>query len=313
MFLYLIVRLFVDFNKDSKWLITISFLVVLTQLIISLLSMFAPGILPNQWIDPGGRNVGTLEAESVFSTTLIFFGTLLFYKGISKSKSYVKYLCLGVFLLAFFGAFLSFSRASWLGAIVVMLGLILLYPKRMIQMLLIVIPLVALFGVGLFSDQFRFANERLRSQDTALDRLPVYYAAVRMFESKPVTGWGYGNFDLFDRAFQGRVADIVNPDKDHASHNLYLTLLAEQGIIGATLYMAPVLLWLYHSVKVDHTRQNNPNKNRRLIYILWLSIFNHIVVNNFSNMRVPFGLGMWWITLGLIANLVSDSRTENLE
>jgi hypothetical protein len=44
--------------------------------------------------------------------------------------------------------------------------------------------------------------------------------------------------------------------------------------------------------------------NRNLVFIFWLVILFHFIVNNFSNMRVVFGLGMWWITLGLIANIV---------
>ena len=43
--------------------------------------------------------------------------------------------------------------------------------------------------------------------------------------------------------------------------------------------------------------------SRRFLILLWLVIAAHIVVNNFSNMRSTFGLGMWWITLGLIAVL----------
>lgn len=310
MFLYLIVRLFFDFERDSKWLIPVSFFVVLTQLVVGLLALFAPAILPQQWIDSAGRIVGTLETESVYSTTLIFFGTLLLHEGIRKSKLSIRLLYLSVFFLAGFGTFISFSRASWLGAAIVILGLIFLYPKRMLLMLLIVFPLVAFLGVGFLSEQFRFANERLNSRETALDRLPIYYAAVRMFESKPMTGWGYGNFDIFDRDFQGRVADVVNPEKDHASHNLYLTLLAEQGIIGVSLYLIPVFLWLFHASKFARRTPNNSIVGRGLIFILCLTLFNHIIVNMFSNMRVPFGLGIWWIALALIANIVSESTSK---
>jgi len=28
-------------------------------------------------------------------------------------------------------------------------------------------------------------------------------------------------------------------------------------------------------------------------------------VNNFVSMHVPFGLGLWWLSLGLIASLVT--------
>jgi len=44
---------------------------------------------------------------------------------------------------------------------------------------------------------------------------------------------------------------------------------------------------------------------RKLPILLWLIILNIVVLNNFSNMRVVFGLGLWWITLGLIANSVA--------
>jgi hypothetical protein len=30
---------------------------------------------------------------------------------------------------------------------------------------------------------------------------------------------------------------------------------------------------------------------------------SHVVVNNYANMHVEWGLGLWWITLGLIASL----------
>ncbi len=34
-----------------------------------------------------------------------------------------------------------------------------------------------------------------------------------MFQARPLFGWGYGNFDRYDREFQGRAADLVNSGK----------------------------------------------------------------------------------------------------
>jgi hypothetical protein len=44
--------------------------------------------------------------------------------------------------------------------------------------------------------------------------------------------------------------------------------------------------------------------SRKLVGIMWLALLAHVVVNNFSNMKVVYGLGLWWLTLGLIASLV---------
>jgi hypothetical protein len=41
-----------------------------------------------------------------------------------------------------------------------------------------------------------------------------------------------------------------------------------------------------------------------LLALLWGEILFHFIVNNFSNMRVVYGLGIWWVTLGLIATMV---------
>ena len=125
-----------------------------------------------------------------------------------------------------------------------------------------------------------------------------------MFEAKPVAGFGYENFDRVARPFQGRIGDLVYPEKNHASHNLFLTLLAEQGIIGIALYLAPLLVWLARSVARRSRLPVDGLLGRRFVAVLWLALLAHIVVNNFSRMHLPFGLGMYWLTLGLVATLV---------
>jgi O-antigen ligase len=62
----------------------------------------------------------------------------------------------------------------------------------------------------------------------------IYPAAVRMFLQKPVLGWGAGNHIVELGARTG------NPTRD--THNLYLWVLTEDGVIGAIPYFAG--LWL---------------------------------------------------------------------
>jgi O-antigen ligase len=129
-----------------------------------------------------------------------------------------------------------------------------------------------------------------------------------MFEAKPVTGWGFGNIDLYDRQFQGRVGELFVPDKDHASHNLYLTILAEQGLIGIVLYLGPVLILLAKTPAAYRALSREGPTGRSWLVVLWLIPAMHFVVNNFSNMKVPFGLGLYWLSIGLIAGIVLPRR-----
>ena len=132
--------------------------------------------------------------------------------------------------------------------------------------------------------------------------LPVYAAAVRMFQAKPFLGWGYGNFDRFDRQFQNPpVANISGDNKDHASHNFFLSMVAEQGLIGLLLYLMPVFYWLRLTVKHFSKLPRDGFWGRKILVIFWMTLLSHFVVYNFANMRVIFGLGSWWLTLGLIA------------
>ncbi len=45
--------------------------------------------------------------------------------------------------------------------------------------------------------------------------------------------------------------------------------------------------------------------------VLWTIPVAQFIVNNFSNLKVAFGFGVWWLSLGLIASLVlPDRHTE---
>jgi O-antigen ligase len=129
-----------------------------------------------------------------------------------------------------------------------------------------------------------------------------------MFLEKPFFGWGYNNFDVYDRGFYGRVLDLAHDNKDHASHNLYLTIIAEQGAAGLLLYLGP-MLWLFAlSIKRLPDLPRNGFRSRKLLILLWLMVLTQVVVSNFMNIIVVYGLGLWWVNLALIATLV-DGRS----
>jgi O-antigen ligase len=221
-----------------------------------------------------------------------------------------KLLLIAIFAACLLAVFFSFSRASWLAGLAVMIGLMFIYPKFVTRFAMLALPFLLIFAGIFLVDQLTYADDRLNSDQSALGRLPVILASVEMFKAKPALGWGYGNFDLYDRQFQGRVGDLVAPEKDHASHNVYLTILAEQGIVGLALVLAPVIGLAILSVKRWSSLPAEGFWSRKLLLIFWLTIVAHIVVNNFSNMRIVFGLGIWWISLALIANLLAQAPDD---
>jgi O-antigen ligase len=313
MCLYLLVRLMRPSEQDMRRLIPFLIFILIAQSVIGIASWTVPQVLPSAWLDRvGTRTTGSLQSYSVFTCTAVTCGLLILQSALNHDLSNRRrrfYYVL--FALSYFMIFFSFSRGSWLAGLVVFMGLGLIYRQFIVRFTLAVVPLVAiLLTVGLLSTYTEWASQRFysdRSEEAALSRLPIYYASYRMFEEKPLLGWGYGNFDHFDRLFQERVSGLINAVKDHASHNLYLTIVAEQGIVGIFFYLMPMFWWLALSIKAYSKLPAEGFWSRKLLVIFWLLLLFHIIVNNFSNMRVVYGLGLWWITLGFIAVMVSQS------
>jgi O-antigen ligase len=168
--------------------------------------------------------------------------------------------------------------------------------------------LVGLLAIGVLQGPLSFAQERLssaQSRESAFARLPVGLAALRMFGQQPITGWGVGNFDVYSRPFFDDVGNVASAEKDHASHNLFLTILAEQGLIGIVCFAGPTVIWARRSIRA-YGRM--PMSERRFLSSLWLVVAAFLLVNNFSVMKSSYGLGVWWMTLGLIASIVDRYR-----
>jgi O-antigen ligase len=311
MCLYLIVRLLQPEEADLRRAYPVVLFVLLTQSAIGILSWVAPGTLPSMWLaHVGERTDGTFGDPDVFGTTVMLCGLLLLHGGLSTARRPLDRIWpVLAFAWALLMAFFTFSRGNWLAAVLVLAGALYVYRRHARFVAAFVAGvMVLLLASGLLSQQIDFAQRRLaseKSEQSALVRLPVAVAALRMFEEEPLVGWGYGNFDRYSRRYQTRIGDLIYPEKQHASHNLFLTILAEQGIVGIALFLGPMLLWLVR------TRASTPNmlaSERRLVAVLWLAVAAYVIVNNFSVMKLPFGLGLWWLCLGLLASLVHRSR-----
>src|SRR5690606_38492482 len=95
------------------------------------------------------------------------------------------------FLLAMYGTFISFSRASWLGGLAVGLAVVIIYPRFMIRLTAVLVPVVLLLAGVVLTNQLEWAQQRLYSaeaENSATSRVPIMVGAYNMFLEKPVTG-----------------------------------------------------------------------------------------------------------------------------
>lgn len=312
MMIYLIIRWWNPNAAEIRRLVPVILFVVVSQLIIGLISWFAPALLPWQWLEwAGQRTTGSLRSYGAYAAAMIFGAVFLLHEAVHSSSATKRLIYYFAFVLALFGDFLSFSRAAWIAGGLVLLGLFCLYRRPIFRLGLIITPVVLLLFSGPLAGQIAWAQERLNSaesQESALSRLPVYLASVRMLAARPLFGWGYENFNDYDWQFYGRVGDLTGVIKDRSSHNFYLTLLAEQGLVGFSLFMLPLVILAFRSLKTLSKLPASGFWSKKLVAILWLYLLGYFVINSFQSMKIVFILGLWWVTLALLAVVSEHSQ-----
>jgi O-antigen ligase len=307
MCLYLIVRLLSPDERDLRYMLPAVGFLLVTQAAFGLMSWVAPGVLPSAWlVHEGQRTTGSLRDPDVYSVTVLFAGLFLLRGGLAGGHGRaVRVGTVALFVLALFMAFLTFSRAAWIAGLVAAIAVMFAYPKFARRFYIVAVPVLLLvLASGVMDPPLRFAHERLTSEESALSRLPVLVAAAHMFEAKPVTGWGFENFDRYSRPFQVRVGDLASAEKPHASHNLFLTILAEQGLVGFVLFLGPLVYWIVLTFRRWRSIPRRGGLDRRLLIVLWTAAATFLIVNNFVVVRITFGPGVYWLTLGLIGSIV---------
>ena len=307
--MYWLVRIIAPTPEDIRRLLPIAFFTLMVQAGIGILSWFYPSVLPLQWqaVSAEERVVGTFRNPAVYTSTLLFLAMLIFQYGMSSKARWLRALGILAIGLAFFCTLISFSRGSWLGGIVVLVGLTMLYPGVFIRLGTVgVLSLVILAGTVL-GNEASFALERLNDENTAEGRLLSGVKSAGMIDRKPLFGWGYGNYDVYDEEFRVNVGDVQNL-VERTSHNTYMTLMAEQGIPAAVLYLLPTFVLFLKSLFVWRRMPRQGFWSISLLAMLWLLIMDHITVSNFMDMirYNYFGTTIYWIALALIATMVEQ-------
>ena len=304
--LFWLVRLVDPGTKELRRFLPVVAFIVLVQVGVGLLSWLAPGVLPSAWLGRAGeRTIGTLGGPGPYSVTLVFGALLAIHAAAGSHLRLLRWALVGIASLAFVAVLLSLSRGSWLGAGIAVLGLLFLYPRMVIPTIAAGAVAAMILASGPLGGQFSVLDERLGDADTAESRLVTNNAALRMISSEPWFGFGYGNFERFDESFKERVGDL--PVEEGSAHHAYLALAAENGLPALALYVLPAAWLLLRTFQLRNDMPTDPLLNKNLVAVLWLALIGQFVVANFMDMlhSSPWGVGLWWLSLGLIHSVVS--------
>jgi len=128
-------------------------------------------------------------------------------------------------------------------------------------------------------------------------RLDLWNHAVRLFERNPIFGTGFGGFEL----------SLPKNAEFKDTHNLYLKILSEQGVIGLSLLLLVFFMALRSGQKLYRKAQTPFQKGLGFGFLGCTVAF--IVTNMFGDRWSYFVLGdYFWIVWGLVDReiLMSD-------
>jgi putative inorganic carbon (hco3(-)) transporter len=233
----------------------------------------------------------------------------LFLKRFSFFQKSVASGCLAVLC---FAVVTSYTRAAWVGlAAAVVLLFFFAFKIKFRTILITVISFVGIFLIfqtqilillnrnntasGKDASQNVESISNIKTDDSNIERLNRWSCAWKMFQQRPLVGWGPGTYMFQYAPFQKTSEKSListNAGTNGNSHSEYLGPLSEQGILGIVWVFA-LLIVVYNTG--FNTVYNAKDKRQRILALLILTglttYFVHGFLNNFldtDKLAIPF-------------------------
>lgn len=260
--------------------------------------------------------------HTAYGAALAMFIPVMFsFMFIKSLPKYMKVMALGLFLLFVLAIILSFARAGWLSLIVALaiLGSLMLKIKfRTIIFSIVIFGGLFLFfrtdillalgrnntdAEGGFSNNVESVSN-ISTDASNLERLNRWSCAIRMWQDKPLMGWGPGTYMFKYAPYQlSRDHTVISTNfgTNGNAHSEYLGPLSEQGVFG----MLIVIVLLFYSTSLGYRLVYSlENREDRILCIgLFLGLMTYFVHGFFNNFldTDKLSLPFWAFLAGLVS------------
>ena len=236
------------------WLVRCSVACVLSATLVSLYGIFlyfgGGGYSSSAWLDSemfsgiAGRAVATLENPNMLGEYLILILPIAVGMLIGRGEGLRRipaFFCIGIMGICLI---LTWSRGAWLGLIFAALLFLFMWHRRSVWLVLAGIAalpiLPAILPASIVS---RFTSIGNMGDSSTSYRVYIWRATINMIEDNLATGIGIGE-GAWDRLYP--LYSYLGVEAAPHSHNLYLQIWLEIGIVGLLMFLAFLFL-LYQS------------------------------------------------------------------
>jgi O-antigen ligase len=245
-------------------------------------------------VDLSQISVGNMNAQAAY---LVPSATLLMILYSHQRQSRRKWLLLlGLSVIAM--AILATSSRGAMIALIVVVGLGIIIDRRLWQ---VALP-ASLVAVAALLALPHTLVERLEAMVTLSDRgagrVDIWLVALRIIRSHPALGVGLDGFAAaFDRYLPETAGIITDIGTGRASHNIFLNVQSELGVIGSVLFLLFIGVTLRSGLAaVANWRRAGSVHWAGLALAAWLSLVAMLVMGLFLDLQY---WKLFWMLLAL--------------
>ncbi len=295
--------LVVNLIRSREWVMRCIFGIIVSCTVVALYGLFQNffGIADTTWHDTRlfeditGRVVSTFENPNVLSEYLIMCIPIILAATMSyrTPKHRISLLCS---LAASLGCLVyTWSRGAWIGFLAGIILFMLMYSKN---------TLVALF-FGAFSVPFlplvlpqsiisRFVSIGNMSDGSTIYRTGVWSAVWEMIKDHWRGGIGIGE-KAFTKVY--RLYAFSGIENAPHSHNLYMQITIELGIVGLVAFLAVIFIWSQSAFTLHTSERRGEKLYSNAVFCGIVAVLVQAVTDYiWYNYRVFL---MFWLLIGL--------------
>jgi putative inorganic carbon (hco3(-)) transporter len=307
-FYFVATLMFKDIGNIKKflWLYAIALILVVIYTLIKH-SSYGFDEETGHWIMSPFYNDHTAYGAAISMFIPVLFGFLVYPEIKRKTRFFISI----ALLILIAGLILSYGRAAWI-SVVMAFGVFLILILR-IKFYWLLIFFAMFFGlIFTFQNQIIDMLEKNKQDSSAnlvehiqsisnissdasnLERINRWQAALRLFEERPVVGWGPGTYQFvyapFQRSKEKTIISTNLGDMGNA-HSEYLGPLSEMGFPGMLIVLILMIYVIYTGVKVYKYSRGEIRYLSLMATLGLVTYFTHGFLNNFldtDKLSVPF-------------------------
>jgi O-antigen ligase len=201
-------------------------------------------------------------------------------------------------VLCLFDIVFTLDRAAFLGSVVaIVLTMLAVRKMRRYLPIVLIAGVVAVGGALLVSSSLRTAvSHRIAQQNSVWDRLNTDKAAERMFFARPLVGFGWGSFTTKSIPYFQLSGSYPFTGEGTPDHNVFLSNLAELGIIGTGLWLFALAFGIGGAIVRRGPPELVPWRiGLFAIAVMWLVVANLTpMLDSFPNQLLWLWAGVAW-------------------